>query len=178
MLAEICCDSQVAALTTRDRFLNLGCARSPAVTCAATVRTGSPSQYGLEVLRHSSWSSRSANQRSRCPTVRHDRNLPPALRHAAEAWEGEGRAGSPGCLSSHSCAFCAGLFGRRRCPRVGHGGRSLHHRHPPSRWRSRAQKPWCAHSSSNTTCTHSRTDFPLAYGGQPPPAGTGAGADS
>src|SRR5215469_6904872 len=48
----------------------------------------------------------------------------------------------------------------------------------PSRSRSRTQKPWCAHSSSSTTCTHSSTDLPLAYGGQPWPAGTGAGADS
>src|SRR5215472_14063808 len=48
----------------------------------------------------------------------------------------------------------------------------------PSRSRSRTQKPWCAHSSFSTTCTHSSTDFPLAYGGQPRPAGTGAGADS
>ena len=39
--------------------------------------------------------------------------------------------------------------------------------HPPSRARSRTQKPWCAHSSSSTTCTHSSTDLPRAYGGHP-----------
>src|SRR5580698_11609891 len=50
--------------------------------------------------------------------------------------------------------------------------------HFSSRSRSRTQKPWCAHSSFSTTCTHSSTDLPLAYGGQPRPAGTGAGADS
>jgi hypothetical protein len=50
--------------------------------------------------------------------------------------------------------------------------------HPGSRSRSRTQKPWCAHSSSSTTWTHSSTDLPRAYGGQPWPAGTGAGADS
>src|SRR5262249_14596948 len=48
----------------------------------------------------------------------------------------------------------------------------------PSRSRSRTQKPWCAPSSSSTTCAHSSPASPLAYGGQPRPAGTGAGADS
>jgi heme oxygenase (mycobilin-producing) len=38
-----------------------------------------------------------------------------------------------------------------------------------SRSRSRTQKPWCSHSSFSTTCTHSSTDLPLAYGGQPGP---------
>ena len=39
----------------------------------------------------------------------------------------------------------------------------------------RPQKSWCAHSSLNTTCRHWSTDFSLAYGGHPDPAGTGAG---
>ncbi len=37
------------------------------------------------------------------------------------------------------------------------------------------QKPWCAHSSSSTTCRHWSTDFPWAYGGHLESAGTGAG---
>jgi hypothetical protein len=47
-----------------------GLTRDIRLMCAATVRTGvRPASAGLDVLHRSSWSSRSANRRNRCPTV-------------------------------------------------------------------------------------------------------------